>query len=143
VNLNLPPNGPDCTDCFTSTVSNVTVLRKVTLTATAVANGGNTLTGNYIETITGLTPQPVIVNGTFILVKPTVQTIVVELKDLNSDGCIDLNEIRSAGTNVNVIEFNDISQALHLNYNPQSNLRICNEQVIKDALNEFYATQKQ
>jgi len=130
------------TDDFTSTVSGRTVTRNVRLVGTAVSNGGATLTGNYTETITGLTPQPVTVTGTFILVKPTVQTIVVDLKDQNSDGCIDLNEIRAAGANSENIEFSDMSQALHLWNNPQTNLKICNEQVIKDALNEFYATQK-
>jgi len=137
------------TDDFTSMVSSRTVTRNVTLVSTAVTNSGATLTGTYTETITGLTPQPVTVTGAFILVRPTVHTIVVDLKDQNGDGCIDLNEIRAAGANSEVIEFNDISQALHLYYNPRANLKICTkpsdlngEQVIKDALNEFYANQK-
>lgn len=138
------------TDDFTSVVSGKTVTRKVELLGVSVTNGGNSLSGNYNETITGLTSQPVVVTGTFILVRPTVQTIVVALKDPNGDGCTDLNEIRSAGAYENSIEFSDISQALHLYYNPQATLKVCTkpndltgQQTIKDALTEFYATQKQ
>ncbi len=139
------------TDDFISTVSGRTVTRKVALVSapTGVSSNGASLTGTYTETITGLTPQPVVVTGTFFLVRPTVQTIVVGLKDQNGDGCIDLNEIRAAGSNSEIIEFSDMSQALHLYYNPLANLKICpntgdltGEQTIKDALNEFYATQK-
>lgn len=148
---NLTPSAFDLTtDDFTSVVSGRTVTRKVVLVGTSVTNGGNSLSGNYTETITGLTPQPVVVIGTFILVRPTVQTIVVALKDPNGDGCIDLNEIRSAGAYENSIEFGDISQALHLHNNPQTNLNVCTkpndlsgQQTIKDALAEYYATQKQ
>ena len=128
------------TDDFTSVVSGRTVTRSVVLTSTAV--NGASLTGTYEETITGLTPQSVVVKGTFFLVRPTVQTIVVDLKDQNGDGCIDLNEIKASGTSSEIIEFSDMSQALHLWYNPLLTLKICNEQVIKDALAEFYATQK-
>ena len=144
-NLTQPP---DCTDCFISEVSKRTVLRKVELISTAVTNGGNSLTGNYTETITGLTPKPVVVSGMFFLVRPTVQTIVVDMKDQNGDGCIDLNEIRASGASSEVLEFSDMSQALHLYYHPTT-LKICTkpndltgEQTIKAALSEFHATQK-
>jgi hypothetical protein len=133
------------TDSFPCTVSNKLVTRKVMLNSTLIANNGASITGAYTETISGLTPEVVTVTGSFILVKPTVQTIVVTLKDLNSDGCLDLNEIRAAGTNANIVEFNDISQALQLYYNATQTPNLCapKEQTLKDALNEFYATQKQ
>lgn len=133
------------TDDFTSLVSGKTVTRKVTLTGTSITNNGAAITGTYTETMTNMTPEVIIVTGTFILVMPTVQTIVVALKDQNGDGCLSLNEIRSAGANTNAIEYNDISQALHLYYNPSLTPNICapKEQIIKDAFGEFYATQKQ
>lgn len=131
------------TDNFNSSVSGKTVTRKVTLKNATVTNNGNAVSGTYTETIAGLGRDTVTVTGSFILVRPTVQTIVVELKDLNLDGCVGLNEIRGAGTSENVIEYNEMSQALHLFYNPQPSLKVCTEQTIKDALAEFYATQKQ
>lgn len=146
-NLTQPPT---CTDCFTSAAGTVTVTRKVALAGTKVTNSGNSIEGTYTETITGLGKSPVTVTGTFILVKPTVQTIVVALKDVNGDGCLDLNEIRSGGAYADSLEFNDISQALHLYYNPTASLKVCTkpsdltgQQTIKNALGEYYATQKQ
>lgn len=141
---------PTCTDCFTSAAGSVIVTRKVTLAGTKVTNSGNSIEGTYTETITGLGKSPVTVTGTFILVRPTVQTIVVALKDANSDGCLDLNEIRSGGAYSDSLEFNDISQALHLYYNSTASLKVCTkpgdltgQQTIKNALSEYYATQKQ
>lgn len=133
------------TDDFTSVVSGKSVTRKVTLTGTKVDNNGAAISGTYTETMTGLTQEVITVTGTFILVKPTVQTIVVMLKDQTGDGCLNLNEIRSAGANSNAIEYSDISQALHLYYKPDQAPNICvpKEQIIKDAFSEFYATQKQ
>jgi hypothetical protein len=138
------------TDDFTSVVSGRTVTRSVVLTSTEVSNNGASLKGNYKETITGLTPEPVEVTGTFFLVSPTVQTILVDMKDQNSDGCIDLNEIRASGTSSEIIEFSDMSQALHLYYNPKANLKICTtpsdptgQKIIKDAFTEFSNTLKQ
>jgi len=133
------------TDDFTSIVSGKTVTRKVTLSSTTVTNNGAAISGTYTETMTGLTPEVITVTGTFILVKPTVQTIVVVLKDQTGDGCLNLNEIRAAGANTNAIEYSDISQALHLYYNPGLTPNICapKEQIIKDAFGEFYAIQKQ
>jgi hypothetical protein len=144
VNLSLPP----APDGFTSVVSGVTVTRKVTLTGTAITNDGNSITGTYTETINGLTPETITVTGFFLLVKPTVPTVTVTVKDQDGDGWLSLAEIRAGGKDPNVIEFSDLSYALHLYNNPLPSLKVgstvdpTGQQSIKDAFAEFGASMK-
>lgn len=131
------------TDNFTNVVSGKTVTRKVTLDSATVTNDGASITGTYTETISGLTPEVITVIGSFIIVKPTVPTVTSSIKDLNGDGWLDLSEIRAGGKDANVLEFSDVSYAIHLYYNPLPSLKVgsptdsTGQQTINEALAEF------
>ena len=55
---------------FAGVVSGRSVQRQFTLTG-EIVNEANTLRGQYIETITGFTPHPLLVTGKFLVVRPT------------------------------------------------------------------------
>lgn len=137
-------------DTFTSTIGGKTVSRRIALSNATVSNGGANITGTYTETVTGLTPQPLIISGKFVLTKP-VPIISETVLDQNSDGCLNTTEIRAGGADSNKMEFSDVSFALNLYRTPTSTLRIgtppgpnCTnaDSTIQTILNEFYATQQ-
>ncbi|HMN29058.1 MAG TPA: hypothetical protein PKE45_12980 [Caldilineaceae bacterium] len=63
-------------EVFTDIVSGRTVRRQFILTG-VVLNEGNTLRGDYRETITGFTPEPMVVKGTFLLVRPSGSQVII------------------------------------------------------------------
>jgi hypothetical protein len=125
----------------TSTAIGKTVSRSISLTGTTVTNGGNSIKGTFTETITNLGQNPITVAGTFILVKPIVMQ-TAGIVDTNSDGCIDLSELRAGGKDPNTIEFEDLSIAYHLYNNPTILPNLCEpkNQVIQNALQGYYST---
>ena len=127
------------TDVFTSRIGDKNVNRQITLTGDKIEDNGNSLSGTYTETITGMGPTPVVVSGTFLLAKPTVP-VALEITDTNGDGCLDVDEIRAGGKDANVIEYSDVSYAMHLEENPSLTPNVCSEQVLQDVLTEYYGT---
>ena len=63
-------------EIFTSIVSNRTVQRSFTLKGEVLDNG-NSLQGDYVETISGFTPTPMVVKGTFLLLRPLNSQIII------------------------------------------------------------------
>jgi hypothetical protein len=63
-------------ESFTREVSGRNTVRKFTLMGEVLDNG-NVLKGNYLETINGFTPQPMLVTGTFHLVRPAGSQLVI------------------------------------------------------------------
>lgn len=61
---------------FSGTVSGRTVQRHFVLTG-EVLNDGDTLRGIYTETIVGFKPQPMLVEGTFLLARPSGVTAII------------------------------------------------------------------
>lgn len=61
---------------FSGTVSGRTVQRRFVLTG-EVVNNGDTLRGNYTETIIGFKSHPMLVKGTFLLVRPAGVTKII------------------------------------------------------------------
>jgi hypothetical protein len=61
---------------FSGLVSGRTVQRHFVLTG-EVLDGGDRLQGEYTETIVGFKPQPMLVKGTFLLVRPSGVTTIV------------------------------------------------------------------
>ncbi len=132
------------TDDFDSAVGEVTATRRITLTGTAVENAGNSLSGTYTEIVAGLGPEDVTISGTFILVKPTVAA-EAEIVDLDGNNCLDANEIAAGGNDVALVEYNDVSVALHLYNNPSITPNLCSpaQDVVKELLNLYYDTLNQ
>jgi hypothetical protein len=69
---------------FTGVVSGRQVQRQFTLLG-EIAGEGDILRGTYAETITGFTPQPLMVRGRFLLVRPSGSTVVIDVPDLPDD----------------------------------------------------------
>ena len=67
-------------ESFTGVVSGRTVQRKFVLVG-VVADEGNILRGEYTETITGFTPQPLLVKGSFLLARPDGSNKLIEAPD--------------------------------------------------------------
>jgi hypothetical protein len=61
---------------FSGLVSGRTVQRHFVLTG-EVLDGGDTLQGEYTETIVGFKPKPMLVKGTFLLVRPSGVTTII------------------------------------------------------------------
>lgn len=99
------------------------VQRQIALAATAVSQGGAALEGDYTETVTGLTPEALVIRGHFRLVKPLPLQATSGL-DLNADGCLDLDEIRAGGSDPTAVELADLSAALNLYHAPVPGLRV-------------------
>lgn len=129
------------TDVFPSLIGDKSVNRRITLTGLSVTNAGNSLSGTYRETINGMGPTAVVVTGTFLLVKPMV-TAESEIKDTSGDGCLDIEEIKAGGKDATVIEYSDVSYAMHRYNNPSMSPKICSDAVMKDILNAYYGTLK-
>ncbi len=126
-------------DDFTSDMGETTVTRSITLTGMTIENGGNSLSGTYTETISGAGPDDVTISGTFILAKPSVLA-EGEIIDSNGDGCIDESEISAGGTDASIVEYSDVSAALHLYNNPDVAPNLCSpaEDLIKQILSNYY-----
>ncbi len=131
-------------DNFTSQADGQSVTRKIELDSTAVTNSGASIVGNYKETVTGMTTAPLIISGSFRLMKPVVTT-ATSGADLNSDGCLELSEIRAGGADPDVVEFSDVSAAMNLYNHPRATLKLgpppnCanDAKTLQDALNAFY-----
>lgn len=125
-------------DIFHSEVGELSVSRQITLNQATVSNEGKAITGTYTETITGLLPQDVIISGDFFLVKP-VSPSGLTILDSNDDGCFNVDEIRAAGNDPDLMEFNDAGAALSI-YNGDGTISICTpaEENIQTILQEFY-----
>jgi hypothetical protein len=144
VSGNISPTGFTLTsDIFNGTVSDRAVQRQITLNQAAVTQDGQSITGTYTETVTGLLPQDLVISGQFVLVKP-VSPEVASIQDSNKDGCLDLNEIRAGGNDPAVMEFRDAGSAMAIYLGTGSGLQICApvDQNIKTALQEYYSSQK-
>jgi RNase P/RNase MRP subunit p29 len=63
-------------ETFTSVVSKRTIQRRFTLVGEVLDNG-NSIKGDYVETITGFTPAPMVVKGKFLLTRPGDSQIVL------------------------------------------------------------------
>ncbi|WP_295582001.1 hypothetical protein [uncultured Lamprocystis sp.] len=136
-------------DPFQTQVSGKTVTRRLSLGTATVRDGGASLSGTYTETVTGLTANTLTITGPFLLVKPMPVT-TASGADRNSDGCLDLNEIRAGGSDPTAIEFSDLSAALNLFHGSNPNLRVgdppgpnCTnaEQRLQEALRAYQAGQ--
>jgi hypothetical protein len=136
------------TEEFTSTVDGLAdpVTRQIVLNADAVNNGGASISGTYTETVTGLTREPLTISGSFLLISPQPVTLDSG-KDLNGDGCLNLEEIRMGGSDSTKVEFSDISAAMNLYNAPTATLRLGNPpgptcaddtSIIQSALEEYY-----
>lgn len=108
---------------FPSTVSGKSVTRRILLNTAMVSSGGTAISGKYVETVDGLTPTRMVIQGTFQLRKP-VATALASGQDGNGDGCLDLNEIRAGGSDPNVVEFSDVSAAMSLYRSPTAALKV-------------------
>jgi hypothetical protein len=128
-------------DVFTSEVGEVTVTRQITLAGTKVENAGNSLSGTYTETMSGMGPEDVTIFGMFLLVKPTVVS-GADMMDLNGDNCLDVDEIRAGGNDPAVVEYGDVSAALHLYNHPSITPNLCSpaRDLVKQLVNEYYDT---
>jgi hypothetical protein len=98
-------------DDFTSMVGNKEVTRQITLNSAIIENDGQSISGIYTETVTGLLPEDIIISGEFVLLKP-VPLSAATFEDSNGDNCLDLDEIRAGGNDPNLMEFRDASGAL-------------------------------
>lgn len=129
------------TDSFPATVSGKVVTRQITLGNATVSNNGATIKGIFTETITGLTKNTVTVTGDFILVRPVVMGLAA-ISDADGNQCLDLNEIKAGGADPNVLEFSDVSHALHLYNNPSIQPNICTpaDAIIQQILTDYYKT---
>ncbi|MCB0111523.1 MAG: hypothetical protein KDE53_36625 [Caldilineaceae bacterium] len=63
-------------ESFTGVISGRTVQRKFTLIG-EVLDDGDMLQGSYQESITGFTPKPMLVKGTFLLVRPSGSSVLL------------------------------------------------------------------
>lgn len=129
------------TDSFPATVSGKVVTRQIALSNATVSNNGATITGTFTETVTGLTKNIVTVTGDFVLVRPVVMGLAA-ISDADGSQCLDLNEIKAGGADPNVLEFSDVSYALHLYNNPsiQPNICIPAASIIQQILADYYKT---
>lgn len=134
------------TSPFEVKVGDKRVTRRVALRKATVTEGGASLAGTYTETVTGLTKDPLTIQGSFRLAKPLPVTADSGV-DLNADGCLDLSEIRAGGIHPSRIEFSDLSAALNLYHDPQPNLRVgdppgpnCSgsRRILRSALGAYY-----
>lgn len=101
------------------------VTRRIRLDNAKVSHGGAAIAGNYTETVTGLLAAPLVIKGTFQLMKP-VAASVASGQDGNGDGCLDLGEIRAGGADPDAVEFGDASAAMNLFRNPTATLKVGN-----------------
>lgn len=132
------------TDDFSSKVSDVVVTRQIILDQATVTNEGNSITGKYTESVSGLLPygQDVVIRGDFILMRPTVPAESI-IEDSDKNGCLDLAEIRAGGSDPKAMEFGDASAALTIYNSGGAKGTICSpaDQNTRDAVQEFYNSQ--
>jgi hypothetical protein len=128
-------------DEFDSTVGEISVTRQILLTGTKVENAGNSLSGTYTETVAGMGPDDITISGLFLLVKPAAMS-GADIVDLNGDDCLDADEIRVGGSDSAVVEYGDVSQALHLYNHPEITPNLCSPapDLVKQLVNEYYNT---
>ncbi len=126
---------------FTSNVGGKEVTRHIELTQTEREDDGQTLTGIYTETVTGLLPNALTISGEFILLKPMPLT-APGLDDNNGNGCLDLDEIRAGGYLSDQIEFSDASEAMNILHGTGA-IPLCPpaNQTARDTLQEYYNEQ--
>ena len=85
-NANLTPTFRIDSVAFSGVISGRSVQRKFSLTGEA-AEDGDVLQGQYVETISGFTPQPMTVNGTFLLTRlARVQAVALPPSDVTLPG---------------------------------------------------------
>ncbi|MGD9974182.1 MAG: hypothetical protein AB7S77_14065 [Desulfatirhabdiaceae bacterium] len=125
---------------FTSTVSEKQTTRKLTLTGTSANVSGNSITGTYVETITGYLPKPMTVTGSFVLVRPVSITsgahACQNLDLTNPIGELTLDEIKAGGNDPDRVEFEDISCALYFYHHPADGPSV-SEATIGDAIADY------
>jgi len=131
---------------FPGLASGKPVTRRIQLDGATVSQGGAALAGTYTETVDGMLPAPLVIKGTFQLMKP-LPTTLASGQDGNGDGCLDLDEIRAGGADPSAIEFGDVSAAMNLYRNPAANLKVGSppgpncangEKTIQDAMKALY-----
>ncbi|RWX44586.1 hypothetical protein H206_01501 [Candidatus Electrothrix aarhusensis] len=87
--------GPDTfqlrTTPFSDQAGGKTVNRQIFFNNAVVGNQGNSITGEYNETVTGLLPAPFSITGEFILMRP-VSSLSDSVTDNDNSGCLDLDE---------------------------------------------------
>jgi hypothetical protein len=101
---------------FTSTANGKPVTRTVTLTGASPSISGNTITGTYKEIMTNYLAQPITVTGQFTLVRPvSINPGAYACKelDLDANGELSLDEIKSGGKNPSYVEFDELSCAMY------------------------------
>jgi hypothetical protein len=105
---------------------NKTITHQVSLTSTAITEGGNSITGTYSEIMTGYFVNPINVVGTFTLVHPVSVTsgFPVCQDYLAPRGELTLDEIRAGGKDSKVVEFEDLSCAMKYQQNPGLGLTV-------------------
>ena len=143
VSGNLSPTGFTLvSDIFDSQAGDRAVKRQIRLDQAAVTEDGQSITGTYTETVTGLLPQDLIISGQFVLVKP-VSPEVAAIADGNSDGCLDVAEIRAGGSDPVVMEFRDAGAAMAIYKGDGSAGQICApaDELIKTVLQEYFSAQ--
>jgi hypothetical protein len=124
------------------------VTRRIRLDNARVGSGGAALSGDYTETVEGMTPVPVVISGQFQLMKPVAANLASG-QDGNGDGCLSLAEIRAGGSDPDAIEFADVSAAMHLYRNPTASLKLGDppgpdcangEATLQDAMKALYGS---
>jgi hypothetical protein len=118
--------------------------RQIVLSNTKVADAGNAIGGDFTETITDLDKNPIIVKGTFILIRPSAALATGSVRDLDNNGCLDIDEIKAGGNDPSMVEYSDISYALRVYNNPSMTPNICEpkDQIINNALTGYYGSLK-
>lgn len=122
---------------FSQEISGLNVIRRIILTGDRIIRGGDEISGTYRETIKGLIPEDILVDGTFLLSRATPQS---SCTDRDGDGKVGLEEIADGGgDDMYKVELDEILSALRLFFscagqgNPPIDL-----DTILNALNSFF-----
>ena len=102
------------TKLFAGSASEKVVTHQIALNSTTIAEGGNSITGTYTETLTGYFADPTLVTGTFVLVRPVAVTTGYPVcqDSMAPFGVLTIEEIRAGGKDPGVVEFEDITAAM-------------------------------
>lgn len=131
---------------FTSYANGRNATRKLVLTGTSPNVSGNSISGTYVETITGFLARPITITGSFVLVRPVSITpgafACRSMDVLAPFGELTIDEIRAGGANPDWVEFEDISCALYLYHDPGNGVYV-SESTIGQATAEYKTFLKQ
>jgi len=125
---------------FHSMVSGRETTRRLVLTGVSANPTGNSITGTYVETISGYLHKPLTVTGNFVLVRPVTTTPGVyacqNLDLLDPIGELTLNEIQAGSMDPYRVEFEDISCALFFYHHPDKGLIVSNK-TLNEAISDY------